>query len=100
MHLFLLHRVVFVNTDADFFTAVREASTYPRISMRALAPANYARHFSTDSLPLKIIYPRRKNRPDNAPASIHEGRFMRRLVVRIGGGGRARVQHAHPKPGG
>jgi hypothetical protein len=25
---------------------------------------------------------------------------MRRLVVRIGGGGRARVQHAHPTPGG
>ena len=44
----------------------------------------------------KIIYPRSKNPPDNARASIHEGRFMRRLVVRIGGGGPAGVQHAHP----
>ena len=29
-------------------------------------------------------------------ASIHEGRFMRRLVVRIEGGGCGRAQHARP----
>ncbi len=46
----------------------------------------------------QIIYPRRKNLTDNTTASIHEGRFMRRLDVRIEGGGCGRVPYAHPKP--
>ena len=48
----------------------------------------------------QIIYPRPQNLTDNARASIHEGRFRRRLGVRIGGGGLGWVQHAHPHRGG
>jgi hypothetical protein len=72
------------------------ASTHPTNRLSTDALLQKASNLSGG----KISNPRAKNLPDNAPASIHEGRFMRRLEVRIGGGGRARVQHAHPKSGG
>jgi hypothetical protein len=61
-------------------------------------PACGMRRARGDNSPKKS-YPRSKNLTDNARASIHEGRLRRRLGMRIEGGGRERVQHAHPRRG-
>jgi len=64
-------------------------------------PANSGRSVRRrrgDNSPKKS-YPRPKKLTDNARASIHEGRLRRRLGMRVEGGGRERVQHAHPRRG-